>query len=211
MTALTDVWRLLVLWEYGGIYVDLDSQPNSWTPSYIRPNEDSYFVVENYDAPSQYFMATTPRHPLMYYAIHQALSKIMKYENTQKIDASFTTGPFALLDGFTWFMLDVGKLYQKPVRAGLYQGRHNWTVRIDGFGRLRSDEIVKREAIYRNRKAKLYAEMNMSHFLDDLKAGRKTKLLGRSCFGIVYDFVIKPPEWYVPSAAEDRKTVGGIS
>ena len=216
MTALSDIWRLLVLWEYGGIYCDLDAMSNAntatrWTPSSILPEDDAYFVVEFYDAPSQYFMAVAPRHPMIFYALHTAMSKIMAVPNTLKVDASWVTGPFALLDGFSLFMLDVGQIRGKPVVAGTYVGSRNRTVRLDGFGRSKSDDIIKREAIRRGIKLKLYNSMNMSHFLDDLKAGRKTKLFGRSCHGIMYDIDIGPPDWFVPSELEDRMTVGGYS
>lgn len=211
MTAVTDLWRLLVLWEYGGIYVDLDSAPVSWTPDSIKPSDDAYFVVENYDAPSQYFMAAAPRHPVVYYAIHQALSKIMSAPNVQKIDASYTTGPYALLDGFTFFMLDVGLYFHKPIRGGYYHGRYNRSVTIDGYGRELSNDIIRREAIRRERKMKMYRQQNMSHFLDELKAGRKSQLRGRSCFAVAYDMLIGPPSWFVAAADEDRMTVGGYS
>jgi len=211
MTAVTDIWRLLVLWEYGGIYSDIDSAPMSWTPESIRPWDDAYFVVENYDAPSQYFMATAPRHPVIYFAIHQALSRIMTQMNVQKIDTSYVTGPFALLDGFTFFMLDVGEFYTKPVSGGFYQGRYNRSVTIDGFGRERSDDIIKREVIPRASKIQYYKQQNMSHFLDDMSAGRKSKLKGRSCCAVAYDILIGPPSWYVAAIDEDRMTVGGYS
>jgi hypothetical protein len=212
MTAVSDLWRLLVLWEYGGIYADLDAVPNSWTPATIHPDDDSYFVVEFFDAPSQYFMAASPRHPLMYHAIQQALAKIMNHPNNLMIDASFTTGPFALLDGFTNFMLENGnKKYTKPVVSGLYYGHNNRSVRIDGFGRNQSNGIIDREAYGRNFKIGMYAEMNMTHFLQDKRRGRKSGKMGRSCFAVAYDLTIGPPDWYVASEKEDRETVGGKS
>jgi hypothetical protein len=216
MTALSDVWRLLVLWEYGGIYSDLDAVPainnsTGWTPSSILPEDEAYFVVENFDAPSQYFMAVEPHHPMIFYALHTAMTNIMAVPNTLKVDAAVVTGPFALLGGFFSFMRDVGQILGKPIKAGTYVGSRNRTVRLDGFGRKQSDDIIKREAITRTRKLKLYSEMNMTHFIDDFKAGRKTKLFGRSCYGIMYDIDIGPPDWFVPSEKEDRMTVGGYS
>eukprot|EP00548_Thalassiothrix_antarctica_P011815 CAMPEP_0194158458 /NCGR_PEP_ID=MMETSP0152-20130528/76163_1 /TAXON_ID=1049557 /ORGANISM="Thalassiothrix antarctica, Strain L6-D1" /LENGTH=211 /DNA_ID=CAMNT_0038867705 /DNA_START=596 /DNA_END=1231 /DNA_ORIENTATION=- len=211
MTPLSDVWRLLVLWEYGGIYVDLDSKPNSWNSSFIKPDDDAYFVVEFYDAPSQYFMAVSPKHPLIFYAIHHALYKIMGVENTQVLDASLTTGPFALLDGFTWFMNDVGLKYGKPVKQGIYHGRYNRSLRIDGYGRHQADNIIKREAIVRGVKTRSYRQMNMTHFLDDKKTGRNSDKKSRSCLSITYDMLIGPPNWFVAPDNEDRETLGGMS
>ena len=190
MTAVSDVWRYLVLWEYGGMYVDLDTVPNKWKPDFIAPEDDAYFVVENYDAPSQYWMAVSPRHPLMYYAIQQSLLKIMDSINTGKIDAAFVTGPFALLDGFSWFMLDVNEIKGKPVKAGLYKGRYNRSVRIVGEGRQRSNDIIRREALGRNQKIELYHAMNMTHFMEDKKKGRQSKN-GKSCHAITYEALLQ--------------------
>eukprot|EP00543_Licmophora_paradoxa_P006335 CAMPEP_0202449336 /NCGR_PEP_ID=MMETSP1360-20130828/8073_1 /ASSEMBLY_ACC=CAM_ASM_000848 /TAXON_ID=515479 /ORGANISM="Licmophora paradoxa, Strain CCMP2313" /LENGTH=212 /DNA_ID=CAMNT_0049067219 /DNA_START=90 /DNA_END=728 /DNA_ORIENTATION=+ len=188
MTAVSDVWRYLVLWEYGGIYADLDSKPASWNPQTIQSNDDAYFVVEFYDAPSQYWMAVSPKHPIMYYAIQQALFKVMGASKPRILDASFTTGPFALLDAFSWFMLDVGQLKGKPVVAGTYHGRYNRTVRLDGMGRKKSDEIIKREAIGRNSKIQMYHEMNMTHFMEDKKKGRQgSQETHITCFSQWYD------------------------
>jgi mannosyltransferase OCH1-like enzyme len=211
MTAVTDVWRLLVLWEYGGIYTDLDATPHphsntSWTPAHIHPDDDAYFVVEFYDALSQYWMALSPRHPLMFYTIHAALARIMTMRNVLKMDASLTTGPFALLDGFALFTLDTGPLITKPVYAGVYVGTNNRTVRVDGYSRGLADMIIKREALNRPRKLELYKSMNMTHFLQDMKAGRQSPLLGRSCLAVQYDLHLGPPEWFVPPEANTTTT-----
>lgn len=215
MTAVSDMWRLLVLWEYGGIYADLDCIPNSWTPSTIKPDDDAYFVIEFYNTPSQYFMAASPRHPLVYYAIHQALNNLMVQPNNLGIDASLTTGPFALLDGFTKFTLDnninAGKRYTKPLVAGLYYGKDNRSARLDGLGRENSSDIIKREAYGRNYKKAMYAEMNMTHFLQDKRKGKISGKLGRMCYAVAYDLTVGPPDWYVPHVREDRTTVGGTS
>lgn len=214
MTAVTDIWRLLVLWEYGGIYADIDCMPNAWKPSSIRPDDDSYFVVEFYDAPSQYFMAAKPRHPLIFYSIQVSLANILGVPNNLKLDASQITGPMALLGGLMQFTKDGGYMVHKPVRQGLYTGSFNHTVRLEGRGRNESDGIIVREAIRRGKKVQMYGTMNMTHFLDDLKKDRKKfrgGVLGRSCQAVAYDFEFGPPESYVATANEDRKTIMGTT
>ena len=215
MTAVTDVWRILVLWEYGGIYSDLDAAPHlysntSWKPSHIYPDDDAYFVVEYYDALSQYWMAVSPRHPLMFYTVHAALARILTLRNVLRMDASLITGPYALLDGFALFTIDAGPMVTKPVHAGLYWGANNRSVRIDGYGRGQSDLIIQREAMKRPRKLELYKSMNMTHFLDDFRAGRQSPLLGRSCLAVLYDIHVGPPEWFVVPPTEDRRTMKGL-
>jgi mannosyltransferase OCH1-like enzyme len=46
--AWIDLWRLLVLWEYGGIYADLDSSPvpELFNATTITADDDAFFVQE---------------------------------------------------------------------------------------------------------------------------------------------------------------------
>ena len=46
--AFIDIWRLLVLWEYGGIYADMDSSPvpDRFNASTIAADDDAFFVQE---------------------------------------------------------------------------------------------------------------------------------------------------------------------
>jgi len=190
MTAISDVWRYLVLWEYGGIYSDLDSTPNAWTPDFILPDDDALFVVEHYDAPSQYWMAVSPKHPILYHAIHHALLKLLILKEVGNLDAALVTGPFALLDAFTWFMHDVGVSVGKPVVAGFYQGKYNRSVRIIGKGRGESNEFINRDAIGGG-KQNIYREnMNMSHFS---QMRRRWRTSNRTCLSVIYDVTVGPP------------------
>ena len=61
-TLKADLWRYLILWEYGGIYADLDTKPNTFNTTTITADDDAFFVVEHYHLLSQYFMAASPRH-----------------------------------------------------------------------------------------------------------------------------------------------------
>jgi hypothetical protein len=72
-TVKADLWRYLVLWVYGGIYADIDAVPAMFGSDTLSTEDDAFFVVEQYHLLSQYFMALSPRHPLMYYAIQKCL------------------------------------------------------------------------------------------------------------------------------------------
>jgi hypothetical protein len=41
----------------------------------------------------------------------------------------------------------------------------------------------------------------MTHFLQDMKAGRQSPVLGRSCLAVQYDLHLGPPKWFVPPEA----------
>ena len=103
-----DLWRYLVLWEYGGLYLDIDATPALFNKMTITDQDDGFFVVEHSDLLSQYFMALSPRHPLMYYAIQQSLTNILHERDIGYINMPLATGPQALHEAFTNFMWDAG-------------------------------------------------------------------------------------------------------
>ena len=58
-----DLWRYLLLWEYGGIYTDIDNAPGDLflNGTVISDEMDSFFEQELGGFPSQYFLAGTCR------------------------------------------------------------------------------------------------------------------------------------------------------
>ena len=84
-TVRADLWRYVVLWVYGGIYADIDAVPALFHPEDSIGNADAYFVVEQYHLLSQWFMAVSPRHPIMYYAIQHSLANLVHVADTGSI------------------------------------------------------------------------------------------------------------------------------
>jgi mannosyltransferase OCH1-like enzyme len=77
--AKADLWRLLVLWEYGGIYTDIDNAPGTkfQNVTVIKDSDDAWFVIELIGVLSQYFMAALPKHPYVYIAILGLLHRVL--------------------------------------------------------------------------------------------------------------------------------------
>lgn len=173
-TIRADLWRYLVLYEYGGIYADLDSKPNAFDGQEIGPDTDALFTVDQYHLLSQYFIAASPRHPILYYAVHDALINLLGAKDIAGVNAALTTGPHALHRGFQAFMMDAGTRIPDiragvfAVAAGVYFGTDNRSATVIGRAG-RQDEFVVREAIRREEKTREYRRMGMTHFLDDAK------------------------------------------
>ena len=107
--AKADLWRALILWEYGGIYTDMDNAPALFHPSTtIQPDDDAFFVMEKSGILSQYFMAARPRHPLMYLLIQQMLSRLLSLHDVDFQIVSVVTGPGALRMAFCDFLKGQG-------------------------------------------------------------------------------------------------------
>jgi len=98
--AIADLWRYIVLWEYGGIYTDIDNSPGPWlwneSGSAITNATDALFEQEKGGFPSQYFFAASPHHPVMYLAVQNALLRVMEVKSIMKQYVPFVTGPGAI-------------------------------------------------------------------------------------------------------------------
>lgn len=168
-TVKADLWRYIVLWEYGGIYADIDTKPNKFNRTSITETDQAFFVVEQYHLLSQYFMAAAPRHPIMFYTIQSTLLKLLQLSDIGEIRAPQVTGPHALHAGFQRFMSDAGVHLPnvvpgaKPAKAGTWVGTDNYTLTVVGIGE-KENEYVEREFVKRHKKTQEYKEMNMTHF-----------------------------------------------
>jgi hypothetical protein len=190
-----DLWRYVAMWEYGGIYSDIDTCPLNFT---LPPNVDAYFVLEKDGLLSQYFMAVAPKHPLLFYTIHHTLSNILKSKDPFKDFAPTLTGPRALHQGFQTFC---GNTYNIPDSLGKWLGltlplhkggvfvSGNYSVVVDGTLE-RPNDIIMRDAIPREEKKKLFSKMNMTYFMQDARTAES----GESCMQLVHKALLQPKE-----------------
>jgi hypothetical protein len=192
-TLRADLWRYLLLWEYGGIYADLDTIPQSNVSlvELMRANDRGFFVVDHYHYLSQYFMCIAPRHPLMYYTIQAALSNVLLARDTGSINPARTTGPVALHRGLQVLLRDGHQIdlpdslpnegSQKqlgPVEPGIYVGASDRdSIRVVGT---HDNEVIQREGLKRGEKILAYKKMEMQHFS---KSRLSTKT---SCLALLY-------------------------
>ena len=188
--AFADLWRYLVLWEYGGIYSDVDTGPSSlFNASTISPNDDSWFTVESLGIISQYFMAASPRHPLMYLSVMHTLFRLFDVSSVRDQYVPYVTGPGALKNAFIDFMgakgTKLGDHYQRQYQ-GIYVGMDNRTVTVVG-SHDNQNLYIDRYGLGRRGKKKGYQMMNQTHF------GSTTleENLNISCFQHLYHLVAK--------------------
>jgi len=189
--AKADVWRAVLLWEYGGIYTDVDNAPTSEftasTPINFEEDE-AFFVIESGRFLSQYFMATCRRHPIAFLTVHHALSRILNLNDVSTQYVPFVTGPGALKSAFIHFMDDQGPnngvdyrpKFSHVTEAGVYRSHsldgNNWTVTVAGTARA-SDRYVARNVI--PRKHLMYERsMNMTHFSRAQRRRRRDGSIG---------------------------------
>ena len=168
----------------------MDSIPNELTIDTIRPEYDAMFVVEQYHVLSQWFMAVSPRHPIMFYAIQHSLLNLLEAEDTQRIGAHVKTGPHALHKAFMDFRNDIGELVEplgagfKPVWQGEFEGTGNRTITVLGVGE-NENQYVQRSAISPVDRKRDYAAIGMTHFSTFTKPSSKAS--GKTCADAILD------------------------
>jgi len=166
--AKADVWRYLALWEYGGIYTDIDNAPGDLllNGSAITPYIDSFFEQEKDGFPSQYFFASAPRHPLMFYAVHHAMSRLLSVEDVAKQYVPFVTGPGAIKSAMVTF---INNGY--PTN-GTYTGFDNRTVTVVGNPSMAmGGKFCRRNSVRGGAKSGGYAKMGMKHYGEENPVG----------------------------------------
>lgn len=113
---LIDVWRLVVLWRFGGIYADIDTWPeDDFDVEKYYPDADvgrvsAFFFSDVPRRPTQWFMAMEERHPIAYLGIETVVDNIlnMPYEQVKSPPLIKVTGPKAVSNAYSKFLNHAG-------------------------------------------------------------------------------------------------------
>ncbi|GKY90366.1 hypothetical protein MPSEU_000010600 [Mayamaea pseudoterrestris] len=186
--AKADLFRAVVLWEYGGIYTDMDNAANAFNASStITDDDEAFFVIEGGRFLSQFFMAARPKHPLIYLLIQHTLSRLLTLNEVDLAYAPFVTGPGALKNAFVHYMGSQGPnepnnarhytRYHNPDQEGVYYGViGNSSVTVKGSPGNHS-LYIQRDGIAG--KFGQYATMNMTHFSQMGATGNQDSCVNR--------------------------------
>ena len=97
-----DIWRVLVLYRYGGFYTDYEISPGpKFTPNLIQSNDTAIVFSDGMNRPSQWLHGMTSKHPIAYYTLLEIIRKVSKLQNVAKVRLVYTTGPDALKKGYS--------------------------------------------------------------------------------------------------------------
>ena len=95
--AKADLWRLLVLYRHGGIYIDIDGHLTWPIDQLLKADSPELFVISKDGRFTNYFMASEPGNPLIRLLIDEALNRI---ENPTTNNVYHLTGPGLMDDLF---------------------------------------------------------------------------------------------------------------
>lgn len=91
--AKSDLWRLLILYRFGGIYLDIDANLSGNPRHFLPEDSTELFIFDRSGLITNYFLASAPENPKLLRAINVVVDNI---ENA-KLDSVFDmTGPTVL-------------------------------------------------------------------------------------------------------------------
>lgn len=203
----TDIWRYIILWEKGGIFADLDvglDTEQSLLQHLRDTDDDGVFVIVTNQAGkqrvlSQWLLAVTPNHPLMFYAAQHAITRVVNAKRAIPIQH---TGPRAIYDATDQFLKGQGG----SAVSRYLEVDHVYTERLDfassdnsssSSSSINRNTTTRRPYSFRvvpaswaknlafpKEKAQAYQLMNMTHYMDKQKGqggGKKAYDEGKTC------------------------------
>jgi mannosyltransferase OCH1-like enzyme len=89
--AKADFWRYLILYKYGGVYLDIDSYITIPLDNFILDKDKAIITRENnYGHFVQWCLIIKSEHPILKYTIENVLKKIFEKKETR---LNYITGP----------------------------------------------------------------------------------------------------------------------
>lgn len=168
----------------------MDNRPGPlFNATTIDRDVDAFFLQEQGGFPSQYFFAVSPKHPMMFLAVHDVMNNLHTADDTGKFYVPFVTGPGTIKRSMLQFMGynkswtdEMNAKYGYPTK-GLYIGKvqGNRSVTIAGSSAT-CNSWVNRAGVRGIDKSKGWRLMNVTNYQEVNKAQS-----GRSCVQYLYD------------------------
>ena len=138
---------------------------------------DSFLEVEAARIPSQYFIAASPKHPIMYMAVQNTIQRLFNEQNIVRQYVPYVTGPGAMKWGVHYA---IGNAYLSPGTYSTFDKTRSMTIIGNRTSAMRRNFIKRGNVLTRDH----YDKMNMTHYH---YAGRQKGLPLKSCVEVLYD------------------------
>ena len=124
---LTDIWRILVVYKYGGLYTDLDNWPLDPFNESMIPNNVTFFSFSDaYNRPKQSLFAAEASFSGFIMMLHLILKSVKDLPNISTPKLLWTTGPHMFGRGFRYFLDDESKKkYKEGNRKKMKEENHD--------------------------------------------------------------------------------------
>jgi hypothetical protein len=156
-----DLWKSLILWEFGGAVVDYGWLPTiNFTTTLIQPSDQAIVFPYPQDGLFSTIYLLEPKHPLAFYLVLHILQTIQSQPNLSDliVQSPRPTGPAALGHVIMLFtMADQGIKYkdtglyrvpEKGYNMTTYLGRYNRTIRMEDMRSFLSPSSMRKSKIH---------------------------------------------------------------
>jgi len=134
-----DLWRMLVVYEFGGFYSDVDNVPikSFKNGAAIHPDDTFFSSSDGYIRPCQNAFAMEPKHPIAVFTIQTILNNLLNMRSMRRPKVVFVTGPGAFGDGYISYMRLAypNKSEEELLLPGVYKGFMNKQIHKEPGGR----------------------------------------------------------------------------
>lgn len=152
---LIDIWRMLIVWTYGGLYTDIDNWPGPKFDSHttIRDEASFFSLSDVRERPSQWLFAMTPKHPIAIFTLQEISRRLLRVKNIARPRVVQITGPQTLKIAYRKFHL----LLQE--NATIF-GKSSYYTQVQKVDRAESDQYARGKLGY------TFDEI-VDHFVDE--------------------------------------------
>ena len=193
--TVSDIWRYMFLFHYGGMYVDMDDGPGELlrpTLERYRPTSEAIVLQHMGKTISQSFFMVAPKHALMHFALLESLSNLLALKAVGAQYIPYTTGPEALGIAYHKFMGVYG--IDPPAsrgdvsfwKFGHYVGHGNWSVDVIS-GYKEKQKYLKLYVVDENQKTEYYTAVNSKIYQRLKYLAKRDRSDMTSCFGKIVD------------------------
>ncbi len=169
-----DLWRMLAIYQHGGIYTDIDNVPAKEFRggAAIHPEDTFFASSDGKGRPTQFIFAMEAQHPIAFFTIQNILANVLELSNLSTPKLIQTTGPQPFGKAYIRFLRFTNP--KATFDPGVYQGFMNKTIRHESkwnWYHPLIDEMVEYNNKTMTRKERAFEISGLKHWW---KATRKS-------------------------------------
>jgi len=190
-----DIWRVLILYTYGGFYSDFDVAPGpQLNESSVQATDSAFFLSDSFNGPSQWLHGIEPNHSISYFTMLEILKNLQELKDVSEVKLIYVTGPHVLFAGYCSSFNFLKGETDSILTYGLHQTKYGKLVRkLVGGNSNTWENKYDRVPFPRNstrmiaRKDRIYREMNYKHWRVIATQSKERKGIPRlRCLDILY-------------------------
>jgi hypothetical protein len=188
-----DIWRVLVLYKYGGIYSDTDIGPGAMlTEDTIQADDTAFFLSDAWNRPSQWMQGMEAKSPIAYFTMLEILTRVLALSDISSIKPVFLTGPDALKHGYGRALNWQNGNFDL-FEAGVHEGKFCKVRKLKGplyESSYMSESVAWGDGTYISRKERMNRHANSTHWTQMIRE-TKAEVSKGTCWDHLYEADLK--------------------